>query len=156
MICVIVNSGEEVIIFELCFVVYDVFVFLVGGILVYVYIMVDKGFKVMVVDFEVVVIEKIKVIFICLFLNLIGLVYLREELSEIVEFVKKYDVIVLVDEIYVELIYDEEFISIVVLLGMKEWMVVILGFLKVFVMMGWRFGFVVVLFVFWDVMFKIY
>lgn len=72
------------------------------------------------------------------------------------DIVIKYDLFVIMDEIYVELIYDEEFIFIVFLEGMKEWIIIISGFFKGFVMIGWCFGYICVLIEIVKVMLKIY
>ncbi|MCY7805083.1 aminotransferase [Bacillus spizizenii] len=152
----IVNPGEEVIIPEPCFVAYDALVSLAGGIPVHVHTTADKGFKATAADFEAAVTEKTKAILICSPSNPTGSVYSREELSEIAEFAKKHDVIVLDDEIYAELTYDEEFTSIAALPGMKERTVVISGFSKAFAMTGWRLGFAATPPVLRDAMLKIH
>lgn len=152
----IVNPGEEVIIPEPCFVAYDALVSLAGGIPVHVHTTADKGFKATAADFEAAVTEKTKAILICSPSNPTGSVYSREELSEIAEFAKKHDVIVLADEIYAELTYDEEFTSIAALPGMKERTVVISGFSKAFAMTGWRLGFAAAPPVLRDAMLKIH
>lgn len=152
----IVNPGEEVIIPEPCFVAYDALVSLAGGILVHVHTTADKGFKATAADFEAAVTEKTKAILICSPSNPTGSVYSKEELNEIAEFAKKHDVIVLADEIYAELTYDEEFTSIAALPGMKERTVVISGFSKAFAMTGWRLGFAAAPSLLRDAMLKIH
>ncbi len=152
----IVNPGEEVIIPEPCFVAYDALVSLAGGIPVHVHTTADKGFKATAADFEAAVTEKTKAILICSPSNPTGSVYSKEELNEIAEFAKKHDVIVLADEIYAELAYDEEFTSIAALPGMKERTVVISGFSKAFAMTGWRLGFAAAPSLLRDAMLKIH
>lgn len=152
----IVNPGEEVIIPEPCFVAYDALVSLAGGIPVHVHTTADKGFKATAADFEAAVTEKTKAILICSPSNPAGSVYSKEELNEIAEFAKKHDVIVLADEIYAELTYDEEFTSIAALPGMKERTVVISGFSKAFAMTGWRLGFAAAPSLLRDAMLKIH
>ncbi|UQZ47173.1 aminotransferase [Bacillus sp. PK3-037] len=137
----IVNPGEEVIIPEPCFVAYESLVSLTGGVPVHVHTTADKGFKATAEDFEAAVTEKTKAILICSPSNPTGSVYSKKELHEIAEFAKTHDLIVLSDEIYAELTYDEEFTSIVAFPGMKERTVVISGFSKAFAMTGWRLGF---------------
>ncbi|MFJ9289249.1 aminotransferase [Bacillus halotolerans] len=137
----IVNPGEEVIIPEPCFVAYESLVSLTGGVPVHVHTTADKGFKATAEDFEAAVTEKTKAILICSPSNPTGSVYSKKELHEIAEFAKTHDLIVLSDEIYAELTYDEEFTSIAVFPGMKERTVVISGFSKAFAMTGWRLGF---------------
>ncbi|MFP7327635.1 aminotransferase [Bacillus subtilis] len=152
----IVNPGEEVIIPEPCFVAYDALVSLAGGIPVHVHTTADKGFKATAADFEAAVTEKTKAILICSPSNPTGSVYSKKELNEIAEFSKKHDVIVLADEIYAELTYDEEFTSIAALPGMKERTVVISGFSKAFAMTGWRLGFAAAPSLLRDAMLKIH
>ncbi|TAH80371.1 aminotransferase [Bacillus subtilis] len=152
----IVNPGEEVIIPEPCFVAYDALVSLAGGIPVHVHTTADKRFKATAADFEAAVTEKTKAILICSPSNPTGSVYSKEELNEIAEFAKKHDVIVLADEIYAELTYDEEFTSIAALPGMKERTVVISGFSKAFAMTGWRLGFAAAPSLLRDAMLKIH
>lgn len=152
----IVNPGEEVIIPEPCFVAYDALVSLAGGIPIHVHTTADKGFKATAADFEAAVTEKTKAILICSPSNPTGSVYSKEELNEIAEFAKKHDVIVLADEIYAELTYDEEFTSIAALPGMKERTVVISGFSKAFAMTGWRLGFAAAPSLLRDAMLKIH
>ncbi|MGF7534003.1 aminotransferase [Bacillus mexicanus] len=152
----IVNPGEEVIIPEPCFVAYDALVSLAGGIPVHVHTTADKGFKATAADFEAAVTEKTKAILICSPSNPTGSVYSKEELKEIAQFAQKHDVIVLADEIYAELTYDEEFTSIAALPDMKERTVVISGFSKAFAMTGWRLGFAAAPPVLRDAMLKIH
>ena len=152
----IVNPGEEVIIPEPCFVAYDALVSLAGGIPVHVHTTADKGFKATAADFEAAVTEKTKAILICSPSNPTGSVYSKEELNEIAEFANKHDVIVVADEIYAELTYDEEFTSIAALPGMKERTVVISGFSKAFAMTGWRLGFAAAPSLLRDAMLKIH
>lgn len=53
----------------------------------------------------------------------------------------RHDLLVISDEIYAELVYEGEHISIAALPGMRERTVVINGFSKAFAMTGWRMGF---------------
>ena len=54
----------------------------------------------------------------------------------------KHDLLVIADEIYAELVYDEEYTSLPSLPGMRERTILISGFSKGFAMTGWRLGFV--------------
>lgn len=65
----------------------------------------------------------------------------REDLEKIAEVVKKHDLYVLSDEIYSELTYLEQHVSIASLPGMKERTVLINGFSKSHAMTGWRLGY---------------
>lgn len=93
-------------------------------------------------DLEEVIIFKIKVVIILFFNNLIGVIMNRDEFVVIVEVLKDKDIIVIFDEIYVEFCYGDKYVLIVLFLEMKEKILVINGFFKLYVMIGWRFGYV--------------
>jgi aminotransferase len=65
----------------------------------------------------------------------------KEELEEIAQVVIEKDIFVMSDEIYSELTYDREHVSIATLPGMKERTIVINGFSKSYAMTGWRLGY---------------
>ena len=65
----------------------------------------------------------------------------REDLEPIAKFVVEHDLFVLSDEIYSELSYKGEHISIASFPGMKERTILINGFSKGFAMTGWRLGY---------------
>ena len=74
--------------------------------------------------------------------NPTGAVMPLDELEKIAAFAVKHDLVVLTDEIYSELTYDEvPHHSIAALPGMKERTVFLHGFSKAFAMTGWRIGF---------------
>ena len=65
-----------------------------------------------------------------------------EELEPIANIVKEHDLYVISDEIYSELSYKGDHVSIASFPGMKERTLVINGFSKGFAMTGWRLGYV--------------
>lgn len=65
----------------------------------------------------------------------------KKDLEEIAEVIKEHDIFVLSDEIYAELTYCGEHVSIASLPGMKERTVLINGFSKAYAMTGWRLGY---------------
>ena len=65
----------------------------------------------------------------------------REDLEPVAEFIKEHDLYVMSDEIYSELTYKTEHVSIASLPGMRERTLVINGFSKGFAMTGWRLGY---------------
>lgn len=64
----------------------------------------------------------------------------KSELEEIAVIVEKYNLIVLSDEIYAELVYDEVYTSFASIKNMREHTILISGFSKGFAMTGWRLG----------------
>ncbi|WP_195960275.1 aminotransferase class I/II-fold pyridoxal phosphate-dependent enzyme, partial [Clostridium tertium] len=75
--------------------------------------------------------------------NPTGSIYTREELTEIAELAKEYDLIIISDEIYEKLIYDnEKHISIAsISKDSYERTIVINGLSKAYAMTGWRIGY---------------
>ncbi|ART77814.1 aromatic amino acid aminotransferase [Sutcliffiella horikoshii] len=138
----IVDPGDEVIVIEPCFVSYAPLIELVGGTAVKVGADAQRGFS---IDFDVLesaITERTKAILLCFPNNPTGTMLSKEELIQVSRLVEKHDLLVLSDEIYAELSFDEKFTSFATLPGMKERTILISGFSKGFAMTGWRLGFV--------------
>jgi aminotransferase len=73
--------------------------------------------------------------------NPTGAVMTESELAEVAAFCRENDLIVLSDEIYAGLRYDDDHVSIATLPGMRERTVVFNGFSKTHAMTGLRLGF---------------
>ena len=73
--------------------------------------------------------------------NPTGAVMEKEDLEAIAKVVIEKDLYVISDEIYGELTYKGEHVSIVSLPGMKERTILINGFSKAYAMTGWRLGY---------------
>lgn len=138
----ILNPGEEVIVVEPCFVAYGPLVTMAGGVPVTVQALPENDFKILPEQLEAVISPKTKAILICSPNNPTGTQLGRAEMEAIAEVVKKHDLLVISDEIYAELAYDEEFTSFAAIDGMMENTILLNGFSKGFAMTGWRLGFV--------------
>lgn len=74
--------------------------------------------------------------------NPTGSVFSRDTLQKLAEIAVEYDLLVLSDEIYEQLVYDgKEHISIASLPGMKKRTIKLSGFSKAYSMTGWRLGY---------------
>ena len=73
--------------------------------------------------------------------NPTGAIMERKDLEEIAEVIIEKDIYVLSDEIYSELTYKGEHVSIASLPGMQERTILINGFSKAYAMTGWRLGY---------------
>ena len=73
--------------------------------------------------------------------NPTGGVLTRDEIAEIARLAVAHNLIVLADEIYSELIYEGEHVSIATMPGMAERTIVLDGFSKTYAMTGWRLGY---------------
>lgn len=138
----ILNPGEEVIVVEPCFVAYAPLVTMAGGIPVTVQTSKDDDFKLTPEQLEAAITPKTKAVLICSPNNPTGTQLEQAELVMLADIVKKHDLLVISDEIYAELAYDEVFTSFAPIDGMMERTIVINGFSKGFAMTGWRLGFV--------------
>lgn len=72
-----------------------------------------------------------------------GVVFTRTEAEEVAEFAKRYDLIVISDEAYEDLVYEGEHVSISSLPGMAERTISTYTFSKSYAMTGWRVGYAV-------------
>ncbi len=73
--------------------------------------------------------------------NPTGGIMKAEDLQALVDIIIKNDLIVLSDEIYAELTYQGEHVSIASFPGMRDRTIVFNGFSKAFAMTGWRIGY---------------
>lgn len=94
-------------------------------------------------DVERAITEKTKAIIINTPSNPSGRIISQEKIQALAELAKKYDLVVISDEVYKCLIYDQaSFKSIVAVEGMRERTVLINSLSKEFCMTGWRIGYV--------------
>lgn len=73
--------------------------------------------------------------------NPTGGVLSRDDLAAIAELAVKHNLVVLADEIYSEILYDGEHVSIATMPGMEERTIILDGFSKTYAMTGWRLGY---------------
>lgn len=135
------NPGDEVIIPEPCFVSYVPCVTLADGVPVTISLKEENKFKLTKEELLGAVTDKTKILMLSYPNNPTGAIMTREELLEIAKVVIEKDLYVISDEIYMELTYGREHVSISALPGMKERTIVINGFSKAFAMTGWRLGY---------------
>lgn len=138
----ILDPGDEVIVIEPSFVSYAPLVTLAGGVPVTVQATKEFDFKIQVSQLAGAVTQRTKAIMLCSPNNPTGTMLNEAELRELALFVEKHDLVVLSDEIYAELVYDEEYTSFAAITNMKKRTILINGFSKGFAMTGWRLGFV--------------
>lgn len=139
----ICNPGDEVIVPVPYWVSYPELVKLVDAIPIYVETKEDNFFKYDVNELEKYITSKTKAIILNSPNNPTGCVYSLEELSKIADIVVRHDLIVISDEIYEKLIYDDlKHISIASLNNdIKDRTIVINGMSKAYAMTGWRIGY---------------
>ncbi|MCR5798179.1 MAG: aminotransferase class I/II-fold pyridoxal phosphate-dependent enzyme [Eubacterium sp.] len=135
------DPSDEVIIPEPCFVSYLPCVQMAGGKPVRISLEEKDEFKLTPEKLLGGITDKTKMVVLPFPNNPTGAVMSRQELEAIAEVIIEKDLYVLSDEIYSELTYSGDHVSIASLPGMRERTVVINGFSKSFAMTGWRLGY---------------
>ncbi len=141
----LINPGDEVIIIEPCFVSYKATVLMAHGVPVIISTREEDLFKLRPEDLEKAITPKTKYLIIGYPSNPTGATMTKQELMEIAKVLEKHpEVIILSDELYSELSYnDEPLFSIASIPSLFKRTIVVNGFSKSFAMTGWRIGFAV-------------
>jgi aminotransferase len=138
----ILDPGDEVIVPQPCFVSYTASILLAGGVVVDLPTYAASDFRVDPEAIEVRITPRTKAILIGFPSNPTGAVMNREGLQEIAAIAEKHDLIVISDEIYDRLVYDEhEHVMFASLPGMADRTVHLGGMSKDYAMTGWRIGY---------------
>ena len=137
----LLNPGEEVIVPTPCFVAYQAEVILAGGVAVEIPSRMEDNFQPRPADIEAAITPRTKAILIGYPNNPTGAVVSRQILTEILEIAEKYDLMVISDEIYDQLVYGHPHVCFPALPGAKERTILLGGFSKDYAMTGWRIGY---------------
>ncbi|MBE5908283.1 MAG: aminotransferase class I/II-fold pyridoxal phosphate-dependent enzyme [Lachnospiraceae bacterium] len=135
------DPGDEVLIPQPSYVSYLPCTILAGGTPVTIDLKEENEFRLTAEELEAAITDKTKILILPFPNNPTGAIMERKDLEAIVDVVLKHDIFVLTDEIYSELSYAGEHVSIASFPGMKERTVYINGFSKAFAMTGWRLGY---------------
>ena len=137
----IVNPGDEVIIPQPSFVCYEPIVRLAGGVPVFIETVAENEFRLTADQLKKAITEKTKLLILPYPCNPTGAIMTAEDLEAIADVLRDTDIFILSDEIYCELTYGGNHVSIASIDGMKERTVLIGGFSKSYSMTGWRMGY---------------
>lgn len=136
-----VNSGDEVLIPQPSYVSYEPCALLTGAKPVIINLKHENQFRLTAQELEEAITEKTKLLVLPFPNNPTGAIMERKDLEEIAEVIKKHDIFVISDEIYSELCYTDQHVSIANIEGMQERTILINGFSKSYAMTGWRLGY---------------
>ena len=136
-----VNAGDEVIIPQPSYVSYAPCADLAGAKNVYINLKAENNFKLTAEELKNAITDKTKILILPYPNNPTGAVMGKTDLEKIAKVIIENDIFVISDEIYSELTYNGEHISIASLDGMKERTLLINGFSKTYAMTGWRLGY---------------
>lgn len=137
----IINPGDEIIYHEPCYVSYSPSIVLAYGVPVAISCKEENNFAVTAEAIEAAVTPKTKAVMLNFPTNPTGGTMTRAELMKIAEVAKRHNLLVITDEIYSELTYEGEHVSIASLPGMAERTIFLHGFSKAYAMTGFRIGY---------------
>lgn len=135
------DPGDEVLIPQPSYVSYVPCATLANGTPVIINLKEENEFRLTAEELEAAITPKTKLLVLPFPNNPTGAIMERKDLETIAEVVKKHDLYVISDEIYAELSYLEDHVTIASLPGMRERTVLINGFSKAYSMTGWRLGY---------------
>lgn len=137
----LLNPGEEVIVSTPCFVSYQAEVILAGGVPVEIPSRMEDNFQPRPADIAAAITPRTKAILIGYPNNPTGAVASPQVLAEILKVAEDFDLIVISDEIYDQLVYGVQHVCFSALPGAKGRTLLLGGFSKDYAMTGWRIGY---------------
>lgn len=137
----ILNPGDEVLYHEPCYVSYSPSVVMAHGVAVPVSCSAANGFAVTAEAIQERITPRSKALMLNFPTNPTGGTMTRVELLKIAEVVLRHNLLVITDEIYSELTFEGEHVSIASLPGMRERTIFLHGFSKAYAMTGFRIGY---------------
>lgn len=135
------GEGEEVLIPQPSYVSYEPCAILAGAKPVIIELKHENEFRLTAEELEAAITDKTKVLILPFPNNPTGAIMEKEDLEAIAKVIEKHDLTVISDEIYSELTYKGDHVSIVNVPGMQERTILINGFSKAYAMTGWRLGY---------------
>lgn len=135
------NPGDEIIIPEPSYVSYEPCAILAGAKPVIINLKAENEFRLTAQELLDAITDKTKLLVLPFPNNPTGAIMEEKDLIEIAKVCIEKDIYVLSDEIYAELTYKGDHVSIASLPGMKERTIMINGFSKAYAMTGWRLGY---------------
>ena len=139
----IVEPGDEVIVPDPGFPIYESMTRFIGGTVVPLPIRAEREFRVDLDELESLITKRTRMLVLNSPANPTGGLFTREDIVRIAELAIHHDLVVLADEIYGRIIYEGEHVSIASIPGMAERTIVLDGFSKTFAMTGWRLGYAI-------------
>lgn len=140
-ILALIEEGDEVIYPNPGFPIYESMIRYSGGTPVPIPLVEERGFCFDLNVFRERLSDRTKLIILNSPQNPTGGVICREDILEIADLVRDRDLMVLSDEIYWRIVYDQTPYSISALPGMLEKTIILDGFSKTYAMTGWRMGY---------------
>ncbi|MBL6765420.1 MAG: aminotransferase class I/II-fold pyridoxal phosphate-dependent enzyme [Verrucomicrobiae bacterium] len=137
----LIDPGDEIIYHEPCYVSYAPGISMAGGVPVPVSCKAEDGFAVRAENIAPKITAKTKALVLNFPTNPTGGTMTLPELQAIADLAVKHNLVVITDEIYSELTFEGDHVSIASLPGMLERTVFLHGFSKAYAMTGFRIGY---------------
>ena len=137
----LISPGDEVIIPQPAFVCYAPICELCGGTPVFISTKEENSFRLTADELRRAITPKTKLLVLPYPNNPTGAIMRREDLEAIADVLRDTDIMILSDEIYGELTYGRDHVSIATLDDMRERCILASGFSKAYAMTGWRLGY---------------
>ncbi len=137
----LLEEGDEVIYPNPGFPIYESMIRFLGATPVPMPLVEDRGFSFDLNRFKDSLTDKTKMVILNSPQNPTGGVIPADDIVAIADLVRHRDLIVLSDEIYSRIYFDEKPVSISSLPGMQEKTIILDGFSKIYAMTGWRLGY---------------
>lgn len=137
-----IEPGDEVIIFTPAFVSYQNTVLLCEGIPVEISLKASNGFQIDIEELKSKITNKTKMMIINNPSNPTGAVYQKETLEKVCQLARENNILIFADEIYNQLDYEKQYVSIASFENMKDYTIIVNGFSKAYAMTGWRMGYI--------------
>jgi aminotransferase len=138
----ILDPGDEVLVVQPCFVANAAAVEMAGGVPIMVHASVEHDFQITGEELERAITPRTKAILISYPNNPTGAILTCEHMQQVAAVARKYDLVVISDEIYERLVYGVDHINFATLPDMWERTIVLSGMSKSYAMTGWRIGYV--------------
>lgn len=138
---VMLNPGEEVLIPQPSYVSYEPCTIMAGGKPVIIELKAENEFRLTPEELLEHITDKTKLLVLPFPNNPTGAIMEQKDLEAIAKVIIEKDLYVLSDEIYSELTYKEDHVSIASIPDMQERTILINGFSKAYAMTGWRLGY---------------
>jgi aspartate/methionine/tyrosine aminotransferase len=144
-IMALVDPGDEVIVPDPGYPIYESITRFVGGTAVPIPIRQANDFRMDIDELASLITPRTRLLVINSPANPTGGILTREDMERIADLAQRHDLVVLTDEIYGRILYDgAEHVSIASLDGMAERTITLDGFSKTYAMTGWRMGYAIV------------
>jgi aspartate/methionine/tyrosine aminotransferase len=140
-ILALVNPGDEVIVPNPGYPIYESVTKFAGGVAKPLVLREERGFRIDPDELRRTASPRTRLIILNSPHNPCGSALTREDLAVIAEVAQRHNAFVLADEIYGQIMYDGPHHSILSLPGMKERTILLDGFSKAYAMTGWRLGY---------------